>query len=143
MSKKQFLVEPRVVEEFSVYIDDPFDPEHHKVKIQRIDGAWEDQDFYEFVDIEQPKGKDPLVSVICPHDPDKWGSMKCSIFARNSVIDPLYTLTVDYDIGKSRVATFPSIVKTVTEARKLVPAVLKGNLRDSEEFYDLRDELFS
>lgn len=135
MSEKDFLVQPRIVEHYTVY------EKGELYQIKRLDGAWENQDFYEWEEENTPEGKDPLVSVICPHDPDKHGTMYCSIYARNSPTSSWRGLFKSFPKGVSRSFGFNSVIKTVDEARKLVPAIIRGNLQESEEFKKLEKQI--
>ena len=114
---RNFLVAPRVTDKFTVA--GPGKAAGHV--IERTEGAWDAQDFFEFADVNEATGKrKTLVSVICPHDPVSYKDYSCSIFGPDQML-----VTNKTPVG-DMVASFPSVVKTIDEARKLVHAILES-----------------
>lgn len=100
--------------------------------IRRTEGAWDGQDFIEF-----DEGGKVLVSVLCTHDARSFGNHACAMHG------PGRTLITKEIHGGTRVAAFPSVVKTIDEARKLVHAIA-GNpsgWKDSKEYKRLMGQL--
>jgi len=124
------LVKSRVIDQEKVIVMQP-DGKKAVHRVARIEGAWHGQDYTTF-----KEGKTILAQVICPFREEGSPEYRCSIFDDKSIV-----ITEQTGPGRWRVASFPSAIKTIDEARKLLPAIIRGDLKKSPEYRKLFDQL--